>query len=79
MVCNAPSTLIIYFFELTLSMVSFLVNRTSIPNFFFALILLYFASLTGLLPTGGMRSFNYDELSSLGKIWDVLTKRSSEC
>ncbi|UCC94510.1 MAG: ABC transporter permease [Candidatus Omnitrophota bacterium] len=44
----------------------------SIPNFFFALLLLYLASMTGLLPTGGMRSFNYDELSFFGKIWDVL-------
>jgi peptide/nickel transport system permease protein len=44
----------------------------SIPNFFFALLLLYLASLTGLLPLGGMRSVNYEELSRLGRAWDLL-------
>lgn len=43
----------------------------SIPNFFFALLLLYFASVTGILPLGGMRSINYPDLHSLAKIWDL--------
>jgi peptide/nickel transport system permease protein len=44
----------------------------SIPNFFFALLLLYLASLTGLLPLGGMRSVNYEQFSRLGRAWDLL-------
>jgi len=44
----------------------------SIPNFFFALILLYLASLTGVLPTGGMRSLHYLELSALARFWDLI-------
>ncbi|MFC1632188.1 ABC transporter permease [Candidatus Omnitrophota bacterium] len=44
----------------------------SIPNFFFALLLLYLVSLTGVLPLGGMHSANYEGLSRLGKIWDLL-------
>lgn len=44
----------------------------SIPNFFFALLLLYFASVTGILPTGGMHSLNYYEMSFFGKTWDLL-------
>ncbi|MBI2609233.1 MAG: ABC transporter permease [Deltaproteobacteria bacterium] len=44
----------------------------SIPNFFFALLLLYFfGSYFDLLPIGGMYSNNYDDLSFLGKILDV--------
>lgn len=44
----------------------------SIPNFFFALLLLYLASVTGILPTGGMRSLDYPQLSLLGKFWDLI-------
>ncbi|MBN2120506.1 MAG: ABC transporter permease [Candidatus Omnitrophica bacterium] len=44
----------------------------SIPNFFFALILLYFASRTGILPTGGMHSLNYEELSFFPRFLDLL-------
>lgn len=43
----------------------------SIPNFFFALLLLYLASVTGVLPLGGMYSANYEELSSLARVWDL--------
>lgn len=43
----------------------------SIPNFFFALLLLYLASSTGILPAGGMHSLGYDELSPLGKFFDL--------
>ena len=44
----------------------------SIPNFFFALLLLYLASLTGLLPLGGMHSANYEDLSQLDRFWDLV-------
>lgn len=42
------------------------------PSFFLALLLLYFASQSGLLPLGGMRSVNYFEMAWWEKIWDVL-------
>jgi peptide/nickel transport system permease protein len=44
----------------------------SIPNFFFALLLLYLAYLSGLLPIGGMVSANYYDLSIIGKALDLL-------
>jgi peptide/nickel transport system permease protein len=44
----------------------------SIPNFFFALLLLYLAYLSGLLPIGGMVSANYYNLNILGKALDLL-------
>ncbi len=44
----------------------------SIPNFFLALVLLYLTSLTGLLPLGGMRSANYEQLSHLARFLDLL-------
>ncbi len=44
----------------------------SIPNFFLALLLLYLASLTGILPTGGMTSVGYEDFSFLTKVWDLL-------
>lgn len=44
----------------------------SMPNFFLALLLLYLAGLTGLFPTGGMHSINYDEFSPLGKFFDLI-------
>ena len=43
----------------------------SIPNFFFALLLLYAASFFRILPLGGMRSVNFDSLSAFGKIIDI--------
>ncbi|MBD3246282.1 MAG: ABC transporter permease subunit [Candidatus Omnitrophica bacterium] len=43
----------------------------SIPNFFFALLLLYLASVTGILPTGGMHSLGYAQMSWWGKCLDV--------
>jgi len=42
----------------------------AIPNFFFALLLLYMAMKTGWFPVGGMYSINYESLSLGGKIWD---------
>ena len=44
----------------------------SIPNFFLALLLLFLVSIVGILPLGGMMSSNYEQLSTLGKIWDIL-------
>ncbi|MBN3039889.1 MAG: ABC transporter permease, partial [Candidatus Omnitrophica bacterium] len=44
----------------------------SIPSFFFALLLLYIASASGILPTGGMHSLNHDQLTPLGKFLDIL-------
>lgn len=43
----------------------------SIPNFFFALLLLYVASVFGILPLGGMRSANFETLSLIGKLFDI--------
>jgi peptide/nickel transport system permease protein len=42
------------------------------PSFFLALLLLYFASQTGIFPLGGMRSVHYDQLSGFGKMLDLL-------
>jgi peptide/nickel transport system permease protein len=44
----------------------------SIPNFFLALLLLYLSSLTGILPTGGMHSVGYYDLSWGQKFIDLL-------
>jgi len=44
----------------------------SIPSFFLAILLLYLASITGILPVGGMRSPNFEELSFFLKIIDIL-------
>ena len=52
-----------------LSFVSFI--GMSFPGFFLALVLLYLVSLTGVLPTGGLTSTNFDELSLLGKALDI--------
>ena len=43
----------------------------AIPSFFFALLLLIFAVKTGWFPTGGLTSYNYSELSPLGKFLDI--------
>ncbi len=43
----------------------------SIPNFFFALLLLYIASNLKILPLGGMRSANFDDLNIFLQIIDI--------
>ncbi len=43
----------------------------SIPGFFFALLLLYLTSITGVLPPGGMASPKFDEFTLPAKVWDV--------
>lgn len=44
----------------------------SMPSFFLAMLLLFWASQTGALPLGGMYSPQFDDLSWFGKIFDVL-------
>ncbi len=44
----------------------------AIPNFFFALLLLFMAMRTGWFPVGGMYSIDFQSLSLFGKIWDRL-------
>lgn len=44
----------------------------SMPSFFVAMLLLYVASQTGILPLGGMRSALYGDLSILGKLIDLV-------
>jgi len=44
----------------------------SIPNFFLALLLLYLASVTGILPSGGMHSLGYESFTPLGKFLDLV-------
>lgn len=44
----------------------------AIPSFFFALLLLIFAVKTGWFPTGGLTSYNYSELTPLGKFFDII-------
>ena len=58
------------FADKVLSIFSFV--GLSIPSFFLAMLLLYFASQTGILPLGGMYSANFDDLSFLAKIVDLL-------
>ena len=53
-----------------LSFVSF--SALSIPSFFLAMLLLFFASHTKILPLGGMHSGNYEELDSWGQWIDLL-------
>ena len=43
----------------------------AIPSFFFAILMLMFAVKTGWFPVGGLTSYNYNELSILGKILDI--------
>lgn len=44
----------------------------SLPSFFLAMVFLFWASQTGVLPLGGMYSPNFEDFSILGKVWDVL-------
>lgn len=57
-------------FDQILSFFSF--ATISVPTFFLALLGVFFAAITGWLPTGGAMSFNYQTLSSLEKVWDRL-------
>jgi peptide/nickel transport system permease protein len=44
----------------------------SVPSFFLAIVLLYMASLVGILPLGGMRSADFEQFSLFGRIFDIL-------
>ena len=50
------------------SLIAFL--GLSIPSVFFALLMILFASYSGLFPIGDMRDLEYENLSTMGKIWD---------
>lgn len=43
----------------------------AIPSFFFAIVLLIFAVKTGWFPAGGLTSYNFNELSLIGKFLDL--------
>ena len=43
----------------------------AIPSFFFAILMLIFAVKTGWFPVGGLTSYNFNELSLLGKVFDI--------
>lgn len=43
----------------------------AIPSFFFAILMLIFAVKTGWFPVGGLTSYNFQELSFSGKIFDI--------
>ena len=43
----------------------------AIPSFFFAILMLMFAVKTGWFPVGGLTSYNYNDLSFIGKILDI--------
>ncbi len=43
----------------------------AIPSFFFAILLLIFAVKTGWFPVGGLTSYNFSDLSFIGKIFDI--------
>ncbi len=44
----------------------------AIPSFFFAILMLIFAVKTGWFPVGGLTSYNFNEMSFLGKLFDIL-------
>ena len=44
----------------------------AMPSFFLALLLLLAAVKTGLFPAGGLTSYNYNELSPIGKVFDII-------
>lgn len=43
----------------------------AIPSFFFAILMLIFAVKTGWFPVGGLTSYDFNEMSLLGKITDL--------
>lgn len=43
----------------------------AIPSFFFAILLLIFAVKTGWFPVGGLTSYNFNDMNTLGKILDI--------
>ena len=43
----------------------------AVPSFFFAILMLIFAVKTGWFPVGGLTSYNFNEMSFLGKVMDI--------
>ncbi len=43
----------------------------AIPSFFFAILMLILAVKTGWFPVGGLTSYDFNEMSLEGKIWDI--------
>jgi peptide/nickel transport system permease protein len=43
----------------------------AIPSFFFAILLLIFAVKSGMFPVGGLTSFDFNEMSFFGKVFDL--------
>ena len=43
----------------------------AIPSFFFAILMLIFAVKTGLFPVGGLTSYDFNEMSLIGKFVDI--------
>lgn len=56
-------------FDRTLTVLSSI--GMAIPSFFFAILMLIFAVKTGWFPVGGLTSYDFNELSLLGKIADI--------
>ena len=44
----------------------------SLPSFFLAMVFIFLASRSGVLPLGGITSPNFDELPFILKVWDVI-------
>ena len=44
----------------------------SLPSFFLAMVLLFWASHSGILPLGGMHSPHYDQMNFWQRSWDLL-------
>jgi|CXWL01.1.fsa_nt_gi peptide/nickel transport system permease protein len=44
----------------------------SLPTFFITMIFLFWASQAGVLPLGGMRSPDFEHMSLLEQVWDIL-------
>jgi len=61
-----PNTIIDKFIQL------FSFTFMSIPNFFLAFLMLFIAVKTGILPTGGATSPDYDQMSLLEKMYDKI-------
>ena len=53
-----------------LSIFSF--SGLSLPSFFLAMLLLFFASQLRILPLGGMHSAHYEQMSAFGKFLDLI-------
>ena len=54
------------------SMTVFVFVGFAVPTFWLALLCMYlFGVVWGVIPISGLKSWNYDQLSALGKFWDL--------